>query len=338
MNKLRPDLPLVVDFHAHMLEEEVSRYSAGRTVLSGFGMHGSAAARTSPGTRMWAQMTDPAVRVADMDAAGIDVAVVSSSSVNQGTSWADPASDLAMSRRCNDRIAEWLQQSPDRLVGCSQLPLQDVELALVELERAVNKLGHRVVNASSNYGGIYLGEEKFARFWSAVRDLDVTVWIHPEGSTDLWLQKYSMWNSLGQPIEETKVIASLIYEGVLERHPDLKIVISHGGGYLPHYFGRLDRNVTNMPESVRNITRKPSEYLRSLYFDTCVYEPGTFEALVKRVGADRVVFGSDYPFGESEPLGFLDRASFLSRGDVAQIAGMNAARLLGLPAASTVAG
>jgi aminocarboxymuconate-semialdehyde decarboxylase len=333
MNTLRPHLPLVVDFHAHMLEEEVSRRSAGRTVLSGFGMRENSAARTSPGTRMWAQMTDPAVRIADMDAAGVDVSVVSSSSVNQGTSWADPSTDLAMSRRCNDRIAEWLQQYPDRLVGCCQIPLQDVDLALAELERAVSKLGHRVVNTSSNYGGIYLGEATFTPFWEAVRDLDVTVWIHPEGSTDLWLQKYSMWNSLGQPIEETKVIASLVYEGVLERYPELKIVISHGGGYLPHYFGRLDRNVTNMPESARNITRKPSDYLRSLYFDSCVYEAGTFEALVKRVGADRVVFGSDYPFGETEPLAFLDDATFLSRQDVTQIAGLNAARILGLPVA-----
>ena len=104
----------------------------------------------------------------------------------------------------------------------------------------------------------------------------------------------------------------MIYEGLLDYLPGLKIVVSHGGGYLPHYYGRHDRNVQNMPESARNISRRPSEYLRMLYYDTCVYAPEVLAALVDRVGADRLVIGSDYPVGDPDPLGFIDRCDRLS--------------------------
>ena len=137
--------------------------------------------------------------------------------------------------------------------------------------------------------------------------------MHPDGARDLWFQEYSLWNSIGQPIEEAKLLASLILEGVLEQLPELRIVISHGGGFLPHYAGRLDRNVTNMPDSVRNISRRPSEYLRDLYYDTCVYDVSVLEALVERVGADRIVFGSDYPVaGDEDHLAFVRSARNLS--------------------------
>ncbi len=101
------------------------------------------------------------------------------------------------------------------------------------------------------------------------------------------------------------MLASLIYEGVLEDLPDLRIVVSHGGGYLPHYYGRLDRNVHNMPDSTVHISQPPSAYLRRLYYDTCVYEPSTLTALVAQVGADHLLMGSDWPVGEADPIGFV---------------------------------
>jgi aminocarboxymuconate-semialdehyde decarboxylase len=115
---------------------------------------------------------------------------------------------------------------------------------------------------------------------------------------------------------------------VLERLPGLKIVVSHGGGYLPHYFGRLDRNVTNMPDSVRNISQRPSAYLHDLYYDTCVYDVSVLEALVDRFGAQRLLFGSDYPVGDENHMAFVRQARSLSEDDLAAIAGGNAARLL----------
>jgi aminocarboxymuconate-semialdehyde decarboxylase len=275
-------------------------------------------------------MLRPDRHVEDMDRLGIAVELISTSTVVGGTSWADPATDLALCRRVNDAAAEWVSRYPKRMVGSCVLPLQDLDRALGELERAVEELGLRVVNAPAQVQGRYLGHSSLWPFWEAVAASDLVVFIHPEGVRDPWFQEYSLWNSVGQPIEETKCLASLIYEGLLERFPSLKIVVSHGGGYLPHYFGRLDRNVHNMPASTVNITRRPSEYLDLVYYDTCLYEPMVLDALVRRFGAERLVMGSDYPVGESDPLGFVDRCELLTEAERDQVKGGNAARLLGL--------
>jgi len=320
----------VIDFHAHMLEPEVFRASTNKTVFTGFGASPAAAPR--PGAQsLMARMFDPAAEIEDMDARGIDMAVVSASTVLQGTSWADPETDLALCRRCNDQAADWVARHPARFVGSAVLPLQDPALALEELARCVDALGLRVANVSSSYRGIYIGDPLYHPFWAAVAERGITVWIHPEGAADPWFQRYALWNSAGQSIEETKAMASLIYEGVMHRHPGLKVVMAHGGGYFPHYMGRMDRNTANRPDTVRNTGgRKPSDFLRAFHYDTCVYDPQVLKVLLERVGADRLVMGSDYPVGEKDPVGWL-RSAGVAPGDLAAIAGGNAARLLGIP-------
>ena len=322
-------LPLVVDFHVHMLEPEVFKASTNKTVFTGFGATPATAPR--PGAQqLMGRMFDPGAEIEDMDARGIDMSVVSSSTVLQGSSWADPQTDLALCRRCNDQAAAWVARHPKRFVGSFVLPLQDPKLALGELERAVNALGLKVANISSSYNGVYMGDPVYHQFWEAVERLGVAVWIHPEGVRDPWFQRYALWNSAGQSIEETKVMASLIYEGVMTRFPGLKVVMAHGGGYFPHYMGRLDRNTANRPDTVRNAGGKtPSAFLRSFYYDTCVYDPQVFKVLLERVGADRLVMGSDYPVGEKDPVGWL-RECGVAGENLAAIAGGNAARLLGI--------
>jgi aminocarboxymuconate-semialdehyde decarboxylase len=163
-----------------------------------------------------------------------------------------------------------------------------------------------------------------------VNDIGATVWIHPEGVRDPWFQRYALWNSAGQSIEEAKVMASLIYEGVMHKYPHLKVVMAHGGGYFPHYMGRMDRNHANRPDTVKNTGgRKPSDFLRAFHYDTCVYDPQVLKVLLERVGADRLVMGSDYPVGEKDPLAFI-RENTPSEEQVQQICGGNAARLLNL--------
>ena len=319
---------VVIDFHAHMLEAEVFKASTNKTVFTGFGATPAAAPR--PGAHsLIARMFDPLAEIEDMDARGIDMAVVSASTVLQGTSWADPATDLALCRRCNDQAADWVTRFPSRFIGSCVLPMQDATLASCELERAVQQLGIKVANISSSYNGVYVGDPLFDGFWAAVAAMDVTVWIHPEGVRDPWFQRYALWNSAGQSIEETKAMASLIYEGVMTRHPELKVVMAHGGGYFPHYLGRMDRNTNNRPDTVRNTGgRTPGEFLRSFHYDTCVYDPLVLKALIGRVGVDRLVMGSDYPVGELDPVGWL-RSAGVEGEDLAAIAGGNAARLLG---------
>jgi len=320
-----------IDFHAHMLEGEVLRRAAGKTVLSGYGTNlqgGPRAANEST----FQKMLDPQHQIEDMDRRGIDINVVSSATVIQGTSWADPSTDLALCQRCNDRVAEWTAKYSGRFIGSFTLPLQDMDRALGEMERAVEQLGMRVVNLCTQYRDVYIGDPYYRPFWEAADALDIIAWIHPDGARDLWFQKFGMWNSIGQSIEEVKVMASLIYEGVIDRFPDLKIVISHGGGYFPHNMGRMDRNVTNFPESMRNISRKPGDYLRSFYYDTCLYDPAVLLALVQCVGADRLVMGSDYPVGESDPIGFIKKCPGISETDALMITSTTAAQLLGLSA------
>ena len=315
---------MIVDFHVHMLDEHVFRASTNKTVFSGFGA--TPATEPRPGARELLQrMMRPEAVLEDMDARGIDVAVVTASTVLQGTSWADPRTDLELCRRCNATAAEWEAKHPKRFVSSVVLPLQDVGLSLVELQSKP-----RVINASSSYNGVYLGDPVYHPFWEAVDALGATVWIHPEGVRDPWFQRYALWNSAGQSIEEAKVMASLIYEGVLHRYPGLKIVIAHGGGYFPHYLGRMDRNHANRPDTVKNTGgRKPSEFLRSFHYDTCVYDPQVLKVLLERVGPDRLVMGSDYPVGEKDPIRFI-RESTSSEDQLQQICGGNAARLLNL--------
>jgi aminocarboxymuconate-semialdehyde decarboxylase len=117
---------------------------------------------------------------------------------------------------------------------------------------------------------------------------------------------------------------------VMHKFPGLKVVIAHGGGYFPHYLGRMDRNHVNRPDTVRNTGgKKPSEFLRSFHYDTCVYDPRVLKVLHERVGADRLVMGSDYPVGEKDPVGFIKNLNF-SENETKEICGGNAARLLGL--------
>ena len=129
-------------------------------------------------------------------------------------------------------------------------------MATHELERAL-AMGLRILNIPSNYRGAYLGHERFTDFWAAVLQHDLAVFVHPEGTTDMWFQDYAMWTSIGQSIEEVKVMTSLIYEGVLDRFPGLKVVMAHGGGYMPYYMGRLDRNITDKPFFVPGLTCCP---------------------------------------------------------------------------------
>ena len=322
----------VIDFHAHMLEPEVFKASTNKTVFTGFGAAPASAPR--PGAHnLMARMFDPLLELEDMDARGIDMAVVSASTVLQGTSWADPQTDLALCRRCNDQAADWVARHPTRFIGSMVLPLQDVPLSLRELERAFADLKLRVANIASSYHGAYVGDPMFAPFWEAVAAHGITVWIHPEGARDPWYQQYAMWNSLGQSIEETKAMASLIYEGVMTRHPGLKVVMAHGGGYFPHYLGRLDRNTLNRPDTVRHTGGKtPSDFLRAFHYDTCVYDPAVLRVLIERVGCDRLIMGSDYPVGEQDPVAWL-KAAGVHGTDLTAVTGGNAARLLGIATA-----
>lgn len=323
---------LVIDFHVHALEPEVFKRSTNKTVFTGFGAHPVAEPR--PGAKaLMDRMFHPELIIEDMDARGIDMSVVTSSTVLQGTSWAEAELDHALCQRCNDQVATWVSMYPLRVVGSMVLPMQDLDKSLQELRRANHELGLRVVNVSSSYQGVYLGDSRFNAFWDEVAARDLTVWVHPEGVDDPWFQNFGLWNSLGQSIEETKCMASLIYNGVMACHPNLKVVMAHGGGYFPHYLGRIDRNAVNRPDTVKYLEGKsPRDFLTRFYYDTCVYDPRVLRVLVDLVGVDRLVMGSDYPVGEKDPVQWLQQAGLQGHA-LKAVAGGNAAKLLNIQAA-----
>lgn len=312
-----------MDFHAHFLEPDVFARGHPHSVSSCFGRN-----LLSIDNPVFRRMFEPELQIEDMVKRGIDIHLLSSANVIQSQTWAEPQEEAQLCSIVNDECMRWVERFPDYFIGSAVVPLGNEAMCLSEIERA-QQMGVRVLNLPSNYRGIYLGEDYFAGFWEALAEKQMIAFIHPEGTTDMWFQNYAMWNSIGQSIEEVKVMSSLIYEGVLDRHKGIKIVMAHGGGYMPHYMGRLDRNVKDKPFTAKNIRKLPSEYLADFYYDSCVYDARTLELLIERVGIEHVVLGGDYPVGGYNPLEALEAANLQDR-DRAAIAGGNMAALLGL--------
>jgi len=324
MARKHPDVPLVIDFHTHMLDAELREICTSRNAITGFGK------KQAPPSANLQRFLDPELQVADMDERGIDMHVVFTGPVHMSAWWADAQTARQLTARMNDIIAGWVARFPKRFVGTVTLPMQDVGLAVAELKRGITELGHRAVMLPTNVDGVYLGDRKFWPLWETIRALDVPVFIHPEGIRDPWFHKFALWNSIGQQIEEAKVASSMIYEGLLDAVPGLKVVIAHGGGYFATCMGRLDRNIEKAEARVNIGYKKPSEYLRHFYYDTCLYDPLAMQTLFKRVGTDRMVLGSDYPVGGDDPVGEVKQAINLSSEDLHLVAGGRAAELLGL--------
>jgi len=278
------------------------------------------------------KLTDPRVRLKDMDAMGVDIQVVS---MNLPTAayWADGRTGHAVARACNEGIAEFVSADPDRFVGIGAVPLQDINRSVAELDHAVNGLGLRGVIIPSNIRTRDLGEERFRPFWAKAEALGAVVYIHPRGFTHAErLEKFFLWNSVGQPLEEALAMASLIHEGIMDAFPRVKIVVGHGGGYLPYYSGRSDKSFESRPESRTNISRRPSEYMRRFHYDSVVFDRDMLAYLVRKVGDRRIMMGTDYPRGEVEedPVGFVSRTQGLSKETKARIMSGNAARLFNI--------
>lgn len=322
-DKYRCHCSKCIDFHAHFLQREVFETSHPHSVSSCFGSN-----LLSPDTPVFRKMFEPELQIETMEIRGINMHILSSAEVIQASNWSNGQEEARLVALVNDECATWVDRFPERFIGSAILPLGDTAAMMQELERAIG-MGLRIVQLPSNYRGDYLGNTRFESLWSVIHGRDLVVFIHPDGVRDMWFQDYAMWNSIGQSIEEVKVMSSLIYEGVMDRFPGLNIVMAHGGGYMPHYMGRLDRNFADKPFTAKNLSKLPSAYLKDFYYDSCVYDPRTLEVLVERVGIDRVVLGGDYPVADVDPIDFLERVNLDDR-DRARIAGGNALALLGL--------
>ena len=225
--------------------------------------------------------------------------------------WAEPALLAEISRMQNDHVADLVGQDPRRYFGLGTLPMTDVNAAMAEATRAVEERGLRGFQIDSRVMDHELSDARFDPLYRQLVKLDTTLMIHPLGfSHGQRLGDFFMVNTVGQPLEEIMAINHLIFGGVLDRHPELRILIVHGGGYFPFYVGRMDHAWAYRPELKRLTSKRPSDYLSSMWYDTCVFRPDHVKTLVDLAGADRVMLGSDFPFdmGDPDPLGTVEKA------------------------------
>ncbi len=271
-------------------------------------------------------------RLADMDRMGVDIQAVSPSP-NQTYYWTEPDFGLQLAREVNDRLAEIVGEHPDRFVALGTIPLQDAGLAVRELDRCVNELGMRGVEINPNVNGIELTDPKLGLepFFARAEALGIVIFMHPLGFTQgERLTDHYFNNVIGNPLETTVAASHLIFDGVMERHGRLKIVLPHGGGYLAHYWARMDHAHRARPDCRTVIRKTPSSYLRKMYFDTITFDPAMLRHLVDEFGADHVVLGTDYPYdmADMHPVASIAKVPRLTREERAAIEGGNAAKLL----------
>jgi len=326
---------MIIDMHTHTLCPDVEQLLAGthppinpyRRDMSPESRETDAANRdlTRP------KLADLAVRRADMAAMRVDAQVIAPAPAQQHY-WADEDLQVDISRAQNNHIAALVAQDPAHFLALGTLPMAYPERAANEATRGVEDLGLRGFQIDTRVNAMELSDPALTPLWTRLERLGVPLFVHPLGfSHGERLGPFFMINSVGQPIEEVLAGMHLISGGVLDRHPGLKVVIAHGGGYLPYYVGRLDHAWKVRPEVRRLTAERPSAYLSRLWFDTCVFRADHLEALIALAGIDKVMLGSDYPFdmGDDDPLAILDQCRSLDAAGREKIVTSNAISLFG---------
>ena len=330
---------LAIDIHAHALigkAEEIARYEdhwrrEAQEAARLSGKESSEHNRLLMQTAYLAGLTRVEARIASMDAMGVEVQAVSPVPT-QYHYWAERAVAEKIVATINEGIAQLCKSRPERFAGLGSVAMQFPELAADQLEHAMRELRLNGVIISTAVNGAELADPRFEVFWARAEALGAVVFIHPMGcSLGARLTPYYLSNVIGNPAETTVALAHLIFSGMLDRHPKLKIVAAHGGGYFPFYTARFDHGWRVRPEA-HTCANAPSTYLGKIWFDSLVYEPAQLEYLIRRAGAGNVVLGTDFPFdmGMENPLGLLNSVAGLSDDDRALIRGGNASQLLGL--------
>jgi aminocarboxymuconate-semialdehyde decarboxylase len=326
----------VIDLHAHHLGAdlldaiEADDGAHGITLVAGErGTHVKIGERRT-GLPAFPALSDTQARLAWMDANAIDRQLV--------CGWMDLAGYHLpaehghwLAARQNDALARLAREHPDRVIAAAMVPLQDPQRAVAELRRAVAELGHRAVQIGARVNDQGLDDPAFEPFWAAAEELGTPVLVHPaELDVPDRVRRLFLQILVGNPSDTTFAAAALLLGGVLERHPALRTVLVHGGGFLPYQFGRVELGFERAPGNARpQATRPPSAFAHQLVYDTIVHDDLALSQLLERADAGQVVLGSDYPFPmqDQAPLERITRVvPEGSRRDA--VTGTNAAALL----------
>jgi aminocarboxymuconate-semialdehyde decarboxylase len=280
------------------------------------------------------KLTGVTERLQDMDRMGVDIQAICPAPY-QFFYWTEPDYGAELTREVNEGIAQIAADRPDRFVGMGSVPLQDSQLAIRELNHCVKKLGMRGIEICTNVNGKNLTDPslKLDKLFARAEELGVVIFMHPLGYTQADRLTHHYFNNvIGNPLDSTVAVSHLIFDGVMQRYPKLKFVVAHGGGFIAHYWARMDHAWRARPDCRTVIKNPPSSYLEKFYFDSITFDPEMLKRLIDRFGADHVVLGTDYPYdmGEEDPLGLIAQVKKLSRADRQLIEGGNAARLLGI--------
>jgi aminocarboxymuconate-semialdehyde decarboxylase len=325
----------VIDVHTHMLTLEFlellrrhgDKYTLKKTKAGQETVH----LYEAPFMTLVPDMWDYDKRIAAMDKAGVDVAIVSLTSPN--VYWGGREVSLRAARQVNESMAEQRRAKPDRIRWFASLPWQFAGDAKQELVRSV-ATGAAGVMVLANIDGRDLIDPGFAPIWAEIDRLKLPVLVHPtapQGIRDLHMDEFGLVPPIGFMFDTTLAFARMILAGFIDRYPNVKLIAAHGGAALPYLAGRLDRCHEMIPACAEVIKEKPSTYLQRIYYDTVVYDARALDLCVAVAGStDNVLYGSDYPHNIGDMAGCLARVNARPRDQAARIAGKNAERIFRL--------
>lgn len=327
-----------VDFHTHIIPENFSELTQRfggekwptleRTCACGANIMIAGKVFREVTDQVW----DAEKRIKDMEREGVDIQVLSPIPVTFSY-WAPAEQAEVLARVQNDFIADLVNQYPTKFIGLGAVPLQNVEVAIREMDRCKHELGLSGIEIGTNVNGVNLDDPQFIEFFEMAEKWEVPLFIHPwETLGKERMPRHNLMYTVGMPSETALAGASLILGGIMDKFPKLKVCLAHGGGALPYLLPRLDQGWKVWPH-LRLLDKPPSHYAKQFYYDSLVNEPVNLNYLLQNFGHERIIMGSDYPFllREIPPGKVIDDTVGLSKEQTEAMLGKNALRFLNIP-------